>query len=107
MEQSIIETIWENQNKLIVITDKASRNFSIVKREFTGHGFFTHFDPESKIRFSEENFEIHGELLINDITQCGYVIFIRNSVLSMLEGFGYGEDFPNNIKTFKVIPSWE
>ena len=79
----------------------------VVERKFTGVGFFTYF--------SVENLSLH---LSNDVNMTlgaiqtdmeglkwgmGSVLFIRDGVIYMLEGYTYGEAFPEEIVNYRFF----
>jgi hypothetical protein len=74
---------------------------TFLSRKFTGVGFFTDFEiPTSIERVGKrQNFEIADVFarisgLVND---AGFILFIREGVISFLEGFTFGdEQWPTN-----------
>ena len=70
-------------------------NICVKSREFSGHGFFTHFyelDDKSLPLGEDINFELGGiiEAKMDSLKEgMGFVLFIRNGMIDMLEGFKY------------------
>lgn len=79
----------------------------VTSREFTGHGFFTDFeitDPADS--FGDGICDPFGSLYI-DLPGvkhgAGFVLFVKNGFISMLEGFVYGDEaWPEEIKEYKL-----
>jgi hypothetical protein len=74
--------------------------------EYTGVGFFIHFDVPQEatrlpgnptIRFGDVIAEIEGLQ-----HGAGFVLFIDNGVLAMLEGYTYDEPWPEKVSTYKL-----
>lgn len=79
----------------------------VLKREFTGVGFFTNFvvNDKSLVLSGKENFELGYLGEINDVQYgVGFVLFVREGFISMLEGYTYGESWPCEIEFFNVAP---
>ena len=83
--------------------------FAVAKRrprEMTGVGFFLEFDvPEEaprlpgnvSLRFGDVIAEIEGIQ-----HGAGFLVFVDDGVLTMLEGYTYDEPWPNVITSFKL-----
>ena len=77
---------------------------SVARRELTGVGFFTHFAvPASAPRVAALNAEMGADATLTNGIGVGFVLFIRDGMLSMLEGFTYGERWPADAR----IQEWE
>jgi len=84
---------------------------SVCQRELTGAGFYTMFVIPEKVRklkncqslkFGDIEAEIYG--LKNG---AGFLLYIENGCLHMLEGYSYDELWPKEIASFqlKYVPS--
>ena len=79
----------------------------VVSREFTGVGFFTEYEV-SDISLKcpgDINCELGAiQANINGVQYgVGFVLFIRNGMITMLEGYTYGEDWPEVISEYSFI----
>jgi|LSQX01.2.fsa_nt_gb hypothetical protein len=108
-EKSVMEKIFlfsENEYK-----DKIWRQYknSVVKsRKFFVKGFYTDFSvTDNSLYLSNDvNIElgdIHAE--INGLKYgAGFIVFVRNGVISLLEGYSYGDDvWPKKIEKYKFM----
>lgn len=77
-----------------------------VSRELTGVGFFTYFDvPASTPRVA-----VPGRLAFGDVEAsidglehgAGFVLFIQDGALEMLEGYTYDEPWPVDVTSFSL-----
>jgi hypothetical protein len=82
-------------------------NFCTIKnRKFTGFGFYTTFIVPEKIHRNKKlNFmigDVNGEIegLNNG---AGFLLYIKNGVIDMLEGYSYDESWPASIDKFKLF----
>jgi hypothetical protein len=72
---------------------------TVVQRKFTGVGFFTDFTLDASApRVTPSNFELDGLFLeLAGVKHgAGVVLFIRDGLINMLEGFTYIGPWPEN-----------
>jgi hypothetical protein len=82
----------------------------VTSRKLTGAGFFTDFNeaPLLKVFSDDRDFTGGGVgAVLNGTIHCGFLLFIKNGYLDMLEGFIYSDRWPSEITsyTFKDIPN--
>src|SRR5688500_12929085 len=77
---------------------------TVVSTELTGVGFFVDYDvPAAAPRIVPANLEMgDGATLTNGIA-VGFVLFVRDGVISMLEGYTYDDPWPEDAR----IREWE
>ena len=79
---------------------------TVKERRFSGVGFFTDFDvpPDASVRRDLPNMEIGGvEAKFPGLQHgAGFVLFIRNGVVRMLEGYTYDEPWPDKTDEFEL-----
>lgn len=81
----------------------------IISRKFTGHGFFTDFEvPDTKDSLDNVNDSLGAlGLDINRLKHgTGYILFVKNGIITCLEGYAYDEDFPEEIFRYKWSDSY-
>lgn len=79
---------------------------TVAKRKFTGVGFFTEIALPADAPVRRDLPSTH----IGDVGAefprlqhgAGFVLFIRDGVVSMLEGFTYDEPWPTDTDEFKI-----
>ena len=78
---------------------------TIGKRELTGFGFYTTFVvPENIHRDKGNDFKIgdvFGRIAGVD-NGAGFLLYVKNGVLDMLEGYSYDEPWPSSIDEFEL-----
>ena len=77
----------------------------VTDRKFTGRGFFTHYKiPDGKYRLDDDSLSTTlGNIgaKINDLKYgVGFVVFIKNGLISCLEGYTYGEDWFGEVDSY-------
>ena len=109
-EREVMEMIAKENPKFEAKIMAQYEKAHVIKREFTGHGFFTDFDitdPADSLGCGYNN-------QLGDLTAefpgvkfgAGFVLFIENGFISMLEGCVYGNDpWPDQITEYKLVPS--
>lgn len=109
-EREVMEMIAKENPKYEAKIMAQYEKARVIKREFTGHGFFTDFDitdPADSLGCGYNN-------QLGDLTAefprvkfgAGFVLFIENGFISMLEGCVYGNDpWPERITEYKLVPS--
>lgn len=80
---------------------------TVASREFTGVGFFTEFtvSEEATVARSLPDMTL-GDVVAESASLkhgAGFVLFVRNGVVSMLEGHTYDEPWPDSVDDFRVF----
>jgi hypothetical protein len=109
-EREVMEMIAKENPKFEAKIMAQYEKARVIKREFTGHGFFTDFD----ITDPADSLGCGYKVQLGDLTAefpgvkfgAGFVLFIENGFISMLEGCVYGNDpWPERITEYKFVPS--
>jgi len=82
-------------------------NSIIKKREFSKTGFFTSFTIDKNFPTIDEKSYFHvGDVIAkvnNNDDIIGFVLFIKNGYIDMLEGYTFGESlFPEKIENYSL-----
>ncbi|MCL2606606.1 MAG: hypothetical protein FWD93_04935 [Coriobacteriia bacterium] len=80
------------------------KDVAVVKREFTGVGFYTDFHVNGKVA-NEVNMPLSGVGgRLNDSVDIGLVLFITKGKIDCLEGYTYGgELWPEHVRSYSVF----
>jgi hypothetical protein len=95
LEKAIMSMLLAGDEHPLVALREQVRRASVVNRTFSGCGFFTEFSVPSEVaRVDPLNFEIGDvRLELSGVKHgAGVLLFVRDGVLSMLEGYTYGEE---------------
>jgi hypothetical protein len=77
---------------------------TVVRRELTGVGFFIDYSVAVDApRIVPPNLEIGDAATLTNGIGVGFVLFVRDGAISMLEGYTYDEPWPDDAR----IKEWE
>jgi hypothetical protein len=106
LEKTVLDAMLDQPGEPFETVRKQLAHAAISKREFSGVGFFTHFvvPMDAPVRRDLPSREIShvGAEFPSLQHGAGFVLFIRDGVVRMLEGFTYDEPWPTNTDKFKV-----
>jgi len=85
----------------------------VSSRDFSGMGFFTKFQRHPCLKVADDNQSYKwgrvGAKLNNERIEAGFLFHIETGYIEMLEGYTYGEEWPENILCYTVseIQVWD
>lgn len=106
LEKSVLEKLLAGKSEMYQILQKQLYALRVKERKMTGVGFFTRFSFPDDVRKlpGRETFDI-GDVsaeLQNLKHGAGFVLFIDDGLINMLEGFTYDEPWPHDISNFHL-----
>jgi hypothetical protein len=106
LEKAVVDMMLDKSGEPFETVRQQLAHATVAKREFTGVGFFTDFSvsADAPVRRDLASMEISdvGAEFSSLQHGAGFVLFIRDGVVSMLEGFTYDEPWPERTDDFKV-----
>ncbi|MCL2103568.1 MAG: hypothetical protein FWH21_00705 [Kiritimatiellaeota bacterium] len=105
-EKCVMKFVLREQTEQSILLSKQYDVATVVSREFTGCGFFTNFRVPNLVSALPNSVNIElgclGEL---EGVQygIGFVLFVRQGLISMLEGYVYNEKWPKSIGQFNLF----
>jgi hypothetical protein len=105
-ENKIIKAILDNNiDKIANSISNQYYNLTVENRQHTGTGIYVHL--ASKIDFESNNINMHLGGIYAEIdgliNGAGFVLYIKNGLISLLECFSYDEFWPTNELSTKHI----
>lgn len=105
LEKAVLEKVFSGDVPLLVQFREQLGRCSVTTREATGFGFYTTLNvPESTARIPGLDFkfgDVVGE--IPDLSSgVGFLIYVKDGIVSMLEGYSYDEPWPPSIDSFRL-----
>jgi hypothetical protein len=81
-----------------------------TSREITGHGFYLHFELPKEIKGIHEYLPVKPTFCFGDVEAkidslrygAGFLLWIKEGILSSLEGYTYDEEWPQKVNSFEV-----
>jgi hypothetical protein len=107
LEKSVLEMLLDGSDEAFDTLKQQLNCATVTKREFTGVGFFTNFavPNDAQIKRNVSDMTLGGVRAEFPGLKhgAGFLLFIREGVITMLEGFTYDEDWPENTDDFKLF----
>jgi hypothetical protein len=107
LENAVLETMCQQPGKHFETIKQQLAAASVGRREFSGVGFFTDFivPADATVKRDLPDMELTGvgAEFPNLAHGAGFVLFIREGVINMLEGFTYDENWPEKTDAFKIF----
>ncbi len=104
LEKAVLDALLDKPGEPFTTVQQQLAHVVVAQREFSGVGFFTNFTlpADAPVRRDLPSAEIGGVEAEFPNTQhgAGFLLFIRDGVVSWLEGFTYDEPWPACIDEF-------
>lgn len=104
-ERAVLNALLSGDGSTLKVLREQARVARLVSRESTGVGIFLNFEvPTSAPSLSERDFAF-GDVFaeIEGLRHgAGFVLFVTDGRLSMLEGYSYAEPWPASVTNFKL-----
>ncbi len=108
LEKSVLDMLLDKQGEPFDTLRRQLSCATVSKREFTGVGFFTKFSlpDEAQVRHTVPDMTLGGVgAEVPGLKHgAGFILFVRDGVVSMLEGYTYVDDqWPERTDEFKLF----
>jgi hypothetical protein len=108
LESAVLEKLLAHTGEPFDTIRAQLDHASVASREFTGVGFLTRFaiQPDAVVRRDLPAGELSGvgAEIAGLADGAGFLLFIRDGVISFLEGYTYGDAvWPDEITSFSVF----
>jgi hypothetical protein len=104
LEQAVLNMLLKGDHPVLAILRQQTRQARLLKREQTGVGFFCDFTVDGEVPTAPFHCEI-GDVnaKLEGLTHgAGFVLFVREGRIAMLEGYTYDEPWPDVIRGFSL-----
>lgn len=106
LEQNVMEMLLAGENPVLEVLRLQYRSSQIKSRELTGCGFFTYFAVDQSvavpIRAASLQLGDVDAVIPNLEHGAGFVLFVENGYLDVLEGYCYDESWPTSVSGFTL-----
>lgn len=106
LEEAVLDKLLEGDHPLLVALRAQARNGRLASRDYSGAGFFCAFwvPQEMALREVERDFHFGDVVASMDGLEhgAGFVIFVRRGKLDMLEGYTFGESWPESVRNLEL-----
>ena len=102
LEEQVLEMLLRGQDEVLDVLRQQVKDAQVSSREITRVGFFTNFEvpaeaPRVRARPKFELGDVNGTA-DNVKHGLGFLLFVNDGSLSMLEGYTYDEPWPDEIR---------
>lgn len=105
LEKAVLEKALCGNFPEIIKIRRQIEKCTVVKRELTGFGFYTTFSVSGDIPWVSGNNAKLGDVIgeIEGLHDgAGFLLYIVNGVIDMLEGYSFDEPWPLSIDKFQL-----
>jgi hypothetical protein len=106
LEEEVLRKLLDGKLEWLAGLREQARVMEVRSRELTGVGFFTRFFvPDSAPRLTDKPSFVFGDVSaeVNDLEHgAGFLLFVTDGAIDVLEGYSYDEPWPDSIHTFRV-----
>jgi hypothetical protein len=107
LEREVVATLLAPDHPVTQALRQQLAGCRVASREFTGHGFFSTLvladrvapAPVTRKRLALGDVAAHIDGLEHG---AGFILFVRDGVIAVLEGFAYGEPWPIGDTRFQI-----
>lgn len=103
-EHSVLSKLLDGEHRLLAQLREQLAACQVSRREFTGAGFYTHLAVDSSLGVEDLQLRF-GDVVaeVNDMPHgAGFLLFIKNGRLSLLEGYGYDDPWPADVTSYTL-----
>ncbi len=106
LEWAIVDRLLQDPELHPEKADVKRAEIDVIDREFTGVGFLTEFEPSEELKLFADGVTLRwgkvGARLNASKIETGYVVYVDNGYLTTIEGYTYGEEWPERIDSFEL-----
>lgn len=103
-EHAVLSKLLDGEHKLLTQLREQLATCQVSRREFTGAGFYTHLEVDGSLGI--EDLQLRFGDVVAEVNQmphgAGFVLFVRNGRLSLLEGYGYDDPWPAEVTAYTL-----
>ncbi len=107
-ERALLQKLLAGNHPVLSILRAQLESCQVSRREFTGHGFFTNLKVDRSVgpaptrRPRVQICDVGGK--ISGLKYgAGFVLFVTDGYLDLLEGFSYEEPWPSVVSEFSLV----
>mgnify|MGYP001582998696 FL=1 len=110
LESEVIEWLLRGDESVLAALRKQYSVASVLSRELTGKGFYLKFDIPSNAQRFLDALDAKPSFYLGDVEAqidplkggAGFVLWITDGKLDILEGYTFGEEWPTQITKFEL-----
>jgi len=107
LERAVLAAATSGHGPTFTALSDQLAGLRVRSREFTGHGFFTEFTVRNGAQrcVSPDDLAVAGVYAdLEGLEEgAGFVLFVRDGLIKMLEGFAFDEPWPDRPRVVRVF----
>lgn len=110
LEDEVLKWLLVGNDPVIVALQIQRKEIASIQRKLTGYGFYLNFDTRSNLIPLHNQMAVKENFCFGDVEAnisslkngAGFLLWIKNGIISSLEGYTYDEVWPKEIKEFSL-----
>jgi len=106
LERAVVASLLRDPELHPLRLDADFEKINVVARDFTGVGFLTHLEPSAETKLFEDGVKLRwgqvGARLNIPKVETAYVLYVDEGYLTTIEGYTYGDSWPDPIDSFEL-----
>jgi hypothetical protein len=106
LERAVVEWFLRDPQLPPLRGDVSLEKINVVARDFTGVGFLTRLEPTEETKLFEDGVTLRwgqvGARVNAPKVETGYVVYVDDGYLRTIEGYTYGDDWPETVDSFEL-----
>lgn len=106
LEREVMKLLLQGDQHTLAVLRQQLDESKVESREFTGVGFYVKFAvPQSAPRITGNKSFNFGDVCADIdglVRGAGFVLFVTDGALDLLEGYTYDEPWPIEVKSFRL-----
>jgi hypothetical protein len=114
LEKAVIERMLADRELRPIRSTVDFEKVTVSDREFTGAGFLTEFERSQELKLFDDGVSLRwgqvGARLNASKIETAYLVYIDDGYLTGVEGYTYGDEWPNQIdrmELYELTPGME
>lgn len=105
-EQAVMQKLLDGEDEILLILREQLKKTIVTKREMTGVGFYTTFFVSDGVQLLLDNSSFKFGDVVAKMPELnfgtGFLLYVLDGALHMLEGYTYDETWPHQISDFEL-----
>ena len=106
LETAVLNYLFRDPELAFVRAKVDFKRVTVTERSMTGAGFLTDFERSDELKIFEDGVSLRwgkvGARLNASKLETGYLVYVDDGYLTAVEGYTYGEDWPNEITSVET-----
>jgi len=106
LEKAVMEKLLDGEDEVLSVLRQQLKAAVVSAREMTGVGFYTTFSVPDRVSRVPGNVSFKFGDVIAKMRElkwgAGFLLYVQEGALHMLEGYTYDEQWPGRISSFEL-----